>query len=427
MSTNKQTLQEFHFLPEHKELYPGFFVRVRGNGYTVQWRDPITKKTRSKAAGATYTEVIETIRLIATRTAIGRPVVSGNIPLWQLIETYFEREVAPPGKKKPTTRKTSTYYTERFILPGIGHLRTSIITTPLLEEFVERLAEFDTADPKKKRNAGVTVYQKNHVIKILKALFRWAYEQGYVLANPAAPLRQTTVEPKERDVLTPEQFETLLEFVNPYFRCHMLVLYWSSMRVGELGAVSWDDIAFRDDGRVDIRIRQGLSLRTLDTPKTPRSKRTITLPAFIANEIREHKERQSQAHDPHADGLAFTTGEGKTLDNGRFRDRALYRALDRANKDLAEKELPLLPRVTVHGLRHSSITAYRSHDGELSATAVQYHAGHTNLRTTERYTHLDRQRRESVADLIERLHEGQSEGDDRCREDPPTLEYGEAA
>jgi|GEM_PF-6122450 len=422
MSKGKRGLQEFRFLPEHEELGKGFFVRTRGGKYHLQWRDPITRKMRSRVAGTTYTEVIDLVRHIAVRTVIGSPVMSGTTKVWELIELFFEREVAPPGKKKPKTRQTYTYNTERFILPALGELRVSDMTTPLLNEFLDRIDEFDTADPARKRNTAVTVNQKNQVIKILKALFRWAYDQGYVLANPAGPLRQITPEPKEHNILTPQEFEILLGHVNDYYRAHLIVLYWSSMRVGELGAISWKDVSFREDGRVDLHIRQGLSLRQLDTPKTPKSRRTITLPAFIAEELRAHQERQAATHEPHPAGLAFTTATGKTLDTGRFRDRVLYRSLDRANKALAEQELPPLPRVTVHELRHSSITAYRDHGSDLMATAVQLHAGHTNLRTTDRYTHLDQKRRESMADLIEQMHKAQGDEAEECREDSP--EYG---
>jgi hypothetical protein len=54
-----------------------------------------------------------------------------------------------------------------------------------LEDFFRRPDEFDTADPSRKRLVGVSVSQQNIVKKTVKALFRWARQQGYVFGDPA--------------------------------------------------------------------------------------------------------------------------------------------------------------------------------------------------------------------------------------------------
>lgn len=412
--TRKGQLPAFRFLPEDQELFKGFSVRVKGDVYHVQWRDPITRKQRSKRGGVTYSQVIETIRAIAARTTMGQPVISGSLLLWQIIELFFETEVIP--NKKPKTEANYAYFAERFVLQSIGRLRGGEISAALLEEFIRRLPEFDTADPKKKRTDGVSIDQVNHVKKFLKALFRWAHGKGYVLVNPAAGLRLEAVEPAERAIYTPEQFEILLSHANDYYRAHLMVLFWSSMRIGELAAISAEDISHRSDGAIDIHIRRAVSVGLIGSTKTPKSRRIITLPKFVGDEVRRLQSLQAELHPTHPEGLVFTSSAGRTLDGGRFRDRVLYKAWERANKSLALKEKALLPKVTVHGLRHSTITAYREQGHDLPATAVQRHAGHTNLRMTDHYTHLDVQRREAISSLIERIHDGLTY-DEECREE----------
>jgi integrase len=274
----------------------------------------------------------------------------------------------------------------------------------VLEAFFERIDEFDSADPLLRKSAEVSANQVNVVKKMTKSLFRGAHEQGYIMANPAESLRLESVETKEHALYTPEQFGLLLEYVNPYYQPHLLTLYWSSMRVGELGALAWDDIRLRPDGKVDIRIEHGLSLKSIGRTKTPKSRRLLTMPAFVASAIREHQIRQAQTHAPHPSNLVFTTSAGGTLDTGRFRERVLYKALERANKALAVQGLESLPKVTVHGLRHSTITVYSDMGSSLPEAAIRQHAGHTNQQTTNLYTHLDDQRREAMAELMEAAH-----------------------
>ena len=396
------TLPKFEFHPEHKDACRGFSVRIKGGVYHIQWRDPVTRKMKSKRGGTTHTEVMETIGQLGARTSIGKPVVSGTVPTWQVIEDWFERGVI--GKKRPKTAQTYAYYVERFILPTLGGVRFSSLTEPVVSGFFERIDEFDAADPLLKKKAGVSVHQVNTVKKVVKSLFRWAHDEGYILGNPAANLRLETVEPSERSIYTPQQFEVLLNYVNPYYRPHVMTLYWSSMRVGELGALSWENIHFRSDGKVDIHIEHGLSLKEVGPPKTPKSRRLITLPGFIAVALKEHKERQARTHEPHPSNLVFTTSAGGTLDIGRFRERVVYKARERANKALAAQELEPLAKVTVHGLRHSTLTLYSDAGVNLPQAVIQRHAGHTTQRTTDLYTHLEDKRREALAEVMESVH-----------------------
>ncbi len=398
---SEQRLPPFTYLPEHKDLFVGYFVRERNGAYHVQWRDPVTRRMKSLKAGYTYTEVVTFIMELKKKVSIGKPVVSTSAPFWQVVENWFEREVIP--NKKPKTEKDYRYYCDRFLLPTFSESRYSDMTKPVLEEFFTRIDEFDTADPMRKRIANhgvVTVEQVNSLKKVTKSLFRWGCEEGYALSNAADDIVLEAVEPQERNIHTPEEFEFVLGFVNDYYKVHCLTLFWSSFRVGELAALPWNNIYFRPDGRVDIGITQGLSWKTITTPKTKKSVRKVTLPASVANALRQHQSRQQATQPPHPDNLVFTTTEGRTMDIGRFRERIWYKAQERANKYLVLQGMEPLPRVQVHGMRHSTITVFQNTDA-LPKGAVQQHAGHTNERTTSRYTHLEEQRRLAISDMIE--------------------------
>lgn len=413
MSAKKATLPPFRFLPEHVERFKGFYPQARGGVYHIKWRDPLVRtKWHSARGGTTYTEVVTTLEQLSARVHSKRPIVTTVTKTWQVIEDWFEQEVIP--KKAPSTTKNYAYLVERFILPNLGEIRFSELSESVIDEFLERIDEFDTADPLLKRHDGVSVEQVNSLKKTVKSLCRWASAQGYTLGNPAANIRFETAEHSEQPIYTPEQFEFVLEFVNDYYMVHLMTLYWSSLRPGELAALSWRNVVFREDGRVDINVSRGLSLKTIGKTKTPKSRRTVTLPVSIATALKEHREVQRSTQLAHPDDLVFTTSTGKTLDIARLRERHFYKAQERANKFRAMHELEPLPRVSLKGLRHSSITVLS--DGRLSDKAVQRHAGHTNQRTTDGYTHRDAERRHAVADRLEEARDAALEALEATKE-----------
>jgi integrase len=133
-------------------------------------------------------------------------------------------------------------------------------------------------------------------------------------------------------------------------------------------------------------VRQALDLPTDDgTPrfkgtKTHRSDRPLSLPTQLLEELREHRSRQVEErlaapkwtdHD-----LVFTNDTGGPLAGVTLR-KHLYRLLDRTR----------LPRVRVHGLRHSMATLMLA-SGE-HPKLVSERMGHANVAfTLATYSHV---------------------------------------
>ena len=72
-------------------------------------------------------------------------------------------------------------------------------------------------------------------------------------------------------------------------------LYWTGMRLGELLALTPNDIDFN---RSEIHIRHSFKKvkgkDTITPPKTEKSVRKIVVPEFLRDEIRDHIENVSQ-------------------------------------------------------------------------------------------------------------------------------------
>ena len=388
------------WLPEHQRECEGFWLRERNGGLHVEWRDPVTRRMRSKRVGTDYSEAYAATKQLSSMVRLGNSVAPKSATVYQVAQDWLDRQLVP--KCKPATVANYRYLLERFILPTLAERRFADIDPLTWNAFFSRIAEFDTADPKRKKNIGVTPEQVNATMKVVKSLARWAFVNGYAAENTAAGVRMTTVEHRERETLTAEQFEFMLGFADEYYLVHLSALFYGGVRGCELAALPWRNVTFRDDGRLDIRISQSLSRGTIGTPKTKSSARLITLPPHVADLLRVHMARQAATQPPHPDDLVFTTRRGNRLNLQNLRGRVFYPALDRANAHLAKEDLPALPKVVLHGLRHSCLSMLRSVG--VADVAVQKLAGHTSMRTTDMYTHIDEQYRAEVALALDAAH-----------------------
>ena len=79
---NAVTEDKPSWLPEHAGDCTGFWLRRRHGGYHVEWRDPVTRRIRSKKVGTTYTEAYEATRYLARKVRLGKPVTptSARVP-----------------------------------------------------------------------------------------------------------------------------------------------------------------------------------------------------------------------------------------------------------------------------------------------------------------------------------------------------------
>ena len=126
----------------------------------------------------------------------------------------------------------------------------------------------------------------------LTAIFNYAIRYYNLQDNPcrkAGAIGKSKGEPK--DFWMQEEFNDFLETVSdkPETRMAFLLLYWSGMRIGELLALTYDDINLEEKTISITKSYQRLKGKDVITqPKTPKSIRIITMPDFLADEFREY-------------------------------------------------------------------------------------------------------------------------------------------
>ena len=95
----------------------------------------------------------------------------------------------------------------------------------------------------------------------------------------------------EKEFWTKQEFKQFLVTVEnkPETKMAFLLLYWTGMRIGELLALTYNDIDLEKRTISVNKSYQRIEGRDIITPpKTPKSKRIITIPPFLTEELKEY-------------------------------------------------------------------------------------------------------------------------------------------
>ena len=216
--------------------------------------------------------------------------------------------------------------------------------------------------------------------------------------NPAKLVDLPKQARKERLVFNAEQARVFLEYAaHDRFNTLWVVLLTTGVRPGEALGLKWEDL---DGDR--LRIRRSLT-RTpnggweLTEPKTPQSRRSVTLPTSAVTSLAAH--RAAQARDRLRLGpgyqdqdLIFCTSHGTPLDMPGVTRRHFYPLLEAAG----------LPRIRVYDLRHTCATLL------LAANAhpkiVSERLGHSSVTLTmDTYSHVLPTMQDGPAERLEEM------------------------
>ncbi len=192
------------------------------------------------------------------------------------------------------------------------------------------------------------------------------------------------VEPKEIEILTPEQITATREALQGH-QLHPIVslALATGMRRGELLGLQWGDIDL-DAGtlRVERSVEETKAGLRLKPPKTKRGRRNISLPLSAVAMLREHKVSQLKLRLALAMGnLSNETPVFTTIDGGLISPNSVSRSWRRF---CTAQQLPL---VAFHALRHTHASTLIS--AGVDVLTISRKLGHTKAAMTlDVYGHL---------------------------------------
>ena len=331
-------------------------------------------KSKMKRGFATKKEALEW-----EREFLQRQSASMDMKLSSFVDVYFE-DKSPRLKERSIMTKRTLIETK--ILPYFGD---------------KQMNEITAVDIIKWQNALLNQEYKPTYLRMIQnqltAVFNHA-ERFYDLKdNPCKKVdKMGRANAKELNFWTKDEFEVFIQCFTEeeeLYRIIFLMLFWLGCRVGELLALTSEDIDF-ENGTVSISKTYFRRNKTdyITAPKTESSNRKITIPEFLQKEIKQFLDRQYELMSV----------------------ERIFPITDRAiQKKMKQKtEQAKLKPIRVHDLRHSHIALLI--EKGMQPLVIAQRVGHDSVNTTMNiYGHLYPNKQKQVADLLNAEATGEPE------------------
>ena len=218
----------------------------------------------------------------------------------------------------------------------------------------------------------------------LAALFNYAVRYYDLRDNPcrkAGSIGKSKAD--EMDFWTKQEFKEFLPSMDskPEARMAFLLLYWTGMRIGELLALTYEDIDLEKRCITINKSYQRLNGKDMITPpKTPKSNRKISIPPFLVEELKEYR---SMLYGITANERMF-----------RFTKSFMEHEMVRGIKETGVR------RIRLHDLRHSHASLLV--EMGFQPLAIAERLGHEKIETTlNTYSHLYPNKQAELAEKLE--------------------------
>lgn len=204
----------------------------------------------------------------------------------------------------------------------------------------------------------------------LSAIFRYAISMEYITENVAREVGNIKGSTNNRfEYWTLEEFKVFISVVDDLkHRSLFMLLFFSGARIGEVTALTWKDIDFKNNM---IDINKTIYKNKATDPKTKTSIRKVMMPTHTMNLLRQLKLKESPKIDYFVFGEFYTPLHVNTA-------RGIYRRYT---------DMVKLKEIRMHDFRHSH-ASYLINNG-YDIQIVSKRLGHARVSTTlDIYSHL---------------------------------------
>lgn len=323
--------------------------------------------------GKTYLEAKEKRRKASESIYTNAPVInriSEKVLFRQVVQEWLAQH---KGNVKESTYVHYVNVAEKQILPVLGDCCIASLDKKRMEHFLR----VKLADGRLDGEGGLSSKTVSDMRSILAQIFSYAQEKGYIAAPISLPAVSAKTSPIS--VLTQNEqkkLENVLFKTTEPICLGILVSLYAGLRIGEVCALKWSDFNFEEGtihvNKTVIRIYDSSSDACTKTkiliqePKTLCSVRTIPLPIFLADYLRQQQR---------ASNIYLATGTEKNLE-----PRSCLKKYKRILKQAG------LKNYTFHMLRHTFAT--RCIENNFDIKCLSEIMGHSSVSITmQRYVH----------------------------------------
>lgn len=271
------------------------------------------------------------------------------------------------------TMRTKKYIVELKILPYFGNKRVNDITAADIRQWQNELIKM-----------GYSPTYLKTINNQLSAIFNYAVRYYDLKSNPCAKAGSMgKSKAEEMDFWTGEEFRKFIDSVMNKRLSYMafMTLYWTGMRMGELLALNPKDVDLEKRTISITKSYQRLGKKDVITPpKTPKSKRVITIPEFLAADIKDYMDSLYELQE-----------------NDRLFPITKYYLEHEMQRGIKESGVK---RIRVHDLRHSHASMLI--ELGFSTLEIANRLSHEKVETTlNTYAHLYPNKQTKLAERLD--------------------------
>jgi integrase len=267
---------------------------------------------------------------------------------------------------KPSCQETMGSHLDKYLLPRFGSLPIAAIDERRVQEFIADLSRVEYTWPNGV-SRKLSPKSIRNVVGVLKQVLGEKVWREWSLSLPEIPF-------KEQRCFSPEEMLRIVNAATSQWRVLFATLAGTGLRCGEAFGLHVEDLDLTT-GRIYVRrsIWNGEEVSV----KTKQGYRAVNIEPVLIAMLTDHLgERKC--------GRVFETRAGTPFCKGNVR-RKLNQIL---------KKLNLAP-AGLHAFRHGRVSMLQTNG--VPSDLVKEWVGHSNLRTTSRYTHFRDEFRTQVA------------------------------
>ena len=281
---------------------------------------------------------------------------------------------------RETTYINKEYLINSHVKPFFGKLPIIAITPSVVRQWQNEMLSH--------KPAYAPTYLKT-IHNQLSAIFNYAVRYYGLKSNPAARCgAMGKKNAEEMQFWTLDEFRSFMVFASdkPASKVMFEILYWTGMREGELLALTLGDVDFSEK---KIRITKSYAsvkgVDTIQAPKTPKSRRSVTVPDFLLNDIKEYA---SRLYDYSPEDRLFICSK-------QYLRWEMIRGCGKSG----------VKKIRIHDLRHSHASLLINMN--VPILLISERLGHENIETTlVIYGHLYPDKHIEVAQQLGELNAG---------------------
>lgn len=336
----------------------------------------VQKSVTVKAANKTDAE--KKLRKILHQIDTDIYIDPGKMTLGEFLERWLKDYCIP--NLRQTTIDGYKIIIEKHLIPGLGHVQLSKLRPIHIQEYYTQALKTGRADGKGEKLSPTTVLHHHRLLhRALETAIKWELLTRNI-CDAVEPPRTKRYKAKVYDEAVVARLMELSKETLLYIP--IIITLATGLRRGEVLALRWSDF---NPERKSITVDKAL-LNTSNGPefndtKTNESRRMVTLPETIVQELVAHRERQEKDKEAaeefwQENDLICCREDGTKWHPGTFSD---------SFSRLIEKHE--LPHIRFHDLRHTHASLLLQHG--IHPKVVSERLGHSRIGITmDIYSHV---------------------------------------